>query len=130
MLVKSRCTGYAVTEIVNTFHISPEANGVFYPMRKLHSKNNQGLFKSVLYPFHLHNHLISIAKKHIMNSNSSREVKVAERVLITSLFELIFSFIFVKFVTRNTKPEAQGFGTSYRMYPLVGIFIVRSNVKI
>lgn len=98
--------------------------------KELHSKNKQGLFKSVLYPFHLHNHLISTVKEHIMNSKSSRQVKVAEKVLITSLFELFFPFIFENFVIRNTKTEVQQFGTSYRMYPLVEIFILRSNVKI
>lgn len=81
-------------------------------------------------PFHLRSHLISAAKERIMNSNSSRKVKVAEKVLITSLFELIFPFIFEKSVVRHTTAEVQQFGTSYRMYPLVGIFIVRSNVKI
>lgn len=98
--------------------------------KELHSKNKQGLFKSVLYSSHLHNHLISTVKEHIMNSKSSRQVKVAEKVLITSLFELFFPFIFENFVIRNTKTKVQQFGTSYRMYPLVEIFILRSNVKI
>lgn len=98
--------------------------------KELHSKNKQGLFKSVLYPFHLHNHLISAAKEHIMNSNSFRKVKVAEKVLIISLFELIFPFTFEKLVIRNTEAKVQQFETSYRMYPLAGIFILRSNVKI
>lgn len=75
--------------------------------KELHSKNKQGLFKSVSYPFHLHNHLISTVKEPIMNSKSSRQVKVAEKVLITSLFELFFPFIFENFVIRNTKTEVQ-----------------------
>lgn len=113
-----------LTEVHMQITFSPHEN------RELHSKNKQGLFKPVLYPFRLHNCLISTAKEHIMNSNSSRKVKVAEKVLITSLFELTFPFIFEKSVIRYTEAEVQQFGTSYRMYALVGIFIVRSNVKI
>lgn len=92
MLVKIRCTGHTVSEMVNAFHISPDSILFFFTHEnnKLHSKNKQGISKTVLYPFNLRNSLFSTARESIMNSNSSGKVKVAEKVLITSLFELIF----------------------------------------
>lgn len=92
VLVKIRRTGHIVSEMANSFHINPDLIFFFFTHEnnKLHSKNKQGLSKTVLYPFNLRNSLFFTARESIMNSNSSGKVKVAEKVLITSPFELIF----------------------------------------
>lgn len=92
--------------------------------KELHSKNKHGLFKPVLYPFHLpnSNYLTSSAKERTMNS--FRKVKQLRRWWSLHWTELISPFTF------EIEVKVQQFGTSYTMHPLVGIFIVRIHVKI